>query len=385
MVVKTTLDTDSVAVLKLLKNRHNVLINGVPASGKTLLLGKVAHWFVECGRPAYQPDSDLVFPDASHPKVEEWLPSPGRTNRKVFRIAFHQGTKYRDFVRGIVPDLRPGNSGFRTTKGKLLEAAEFAAGKDNAALVMIDEINRGHAVQIFGDSIVSLETDKRLSPDGEKTLTTQPFLLLGEDGEYAEYPLPFHLYIVAAMNQADTSIDPIDVAFLRRFEPFRIEPDFGVIVKYFDLKAGRFEELKVPDKPTDPVHVYGALVLAWNAVNTRLRLGRGEDFMIGHGILMNTTAPPTSVDEALVFAADAWHRVYAHINEVFFGDVRGAAATLNIAGQKSNGHPLSLEDTYFGDTAVLQFIGNPRPGADGIYPLLIAVSNPDDKRNPASD
>lgn len=379
MTAKNIPDTDSISVLKLIKTRHNVLVSGVPASGKSLLLGKVAHWFVECGRPAYRPEEKIVFPDGSHPKIEEWLPSPERKNRKVFRMAFHQGTKYRDFVRGIVPDIRPGKSGFRVTTGILLEAAEFARGEDNTALVVIDEINRGHAVQIFGDSIVALDTDKRLTPDGKKTITTQPFSLLDEKGEYGEYTLPFHLYLVAAMNQADTSIDPIDVAFLRRLGPYRIEPDFAVLAEYFDLKAGRIEDLKAPDKPAAAADVYGSLVLAWGAVNDRLRLGRGEDFMIGHGILMDTSAPPNALDEALLFAASAWHRVYAHINEVFFGDVRGAAATLNITGQKSNGHPLSLEDTYFGETAVLQITGNPRPAADVVYLLLRAVCKSDEK------
>ena len=69
---------------------------------------------------------------------------------------------------------------------------------------IIDEINRGPAVQVFGGAIVAIESDKRLASDGAKLAETQFFEMLDPvSGDVIEYALPHDLYILAAMNQAD--------------------------------------------------------------------------------------------------------------------------------------------------------------------------------------
>ena len=45
-----------------------------------------------------------------------------------------------------------------------MSAAEYALQPDSAALVVIDEINRGPAVQVFGSAIVGIERSKRKGP-----------------------------------------------------------------------------------------------------------------------------------------------------------------------------------------------------------------------------
>ena len=60
-----------------------------------------------------------------------------------------------------------------------------------------------------------MEGEKRLGEDGSPTATTQFFDLVNpDDGDLIEYAFPSRLYILAAMNQADVSVEPLDVAFL---------------------------------------------------------------------------------------------------------------------------------------------------------------------------
>lgn len=85
--------------------------------------------------------------------------------------------------------------------------------QSSAALLIIDEVNRGPAVEVFGGSIVAIEPDKRLAPDNTETINTQKFEIMNMEGNMEEYAFPSNLYILSAMNSADASIAPLDVAF----------------------------------------------------------------------------------------------------------------------------------------------------------------------------
>ena len=111
-----------------------------------------------------------------------------------------------------MPDARKGATPgkFRIAEGVLYKASEHARRAGHAALVIIDEINRGPAVQVFGGSIVAMESDKRLGPGGERMPSTQYFELLNpRTGDLIEYAFPESLYLLAAMNQADVSVDTL--------------------------------------------------------------------------------------------------------------------------------------------------------------------------------
>jgi 5-methylcytosine-specific restriction protein B len=230
----------------------------------------------------------------------------------------------------MMPDVRAGQppGSFRITQGILYRASEFARQDDHAALIIIDEINRGPTVQVFGGAIVAMEADKRLGADGKPTPRTQFFDLIDPaDGELIEYAFPSRLYILAAMNQADVSVEPLDVAFLRRWTPYNLEPDTSILRNYFGISATPVTAL--PATPTTAEDVCEAAIQAFDAVNARIALGRGAEFRIGHGVFMAGSTPPANLADTQEYFATAWRTLKNHIDEAFFGDVRGTAIILN--------------------------------------------------------
>jgi len=143
------------------------------------------------------------------------------------------------------------------------------------------------------------------------------------------YALPDDLYILAAMNQADASVEPLDVAFLRRWEPYVLDPSSEVLRTHFGISGSNAVSGALPAVAAEAKQVFEASVRAWEKVNRQIRLGRGPEFQIGHGVLMNDTSAEKTTDAALQVSANSWAKVIAHVQEVFFGDLRGIAATLN--------------------------------------------------------
>lgn len=372
---------DCKRALKLLARSRNVLISGPPGTGKSKLLAEVALAFEAAfgltaagGPPKLNPVRGIPIPPAAG-AVNKDIPAPTKTDRKVFRTVFHQNSKYRDFVSGITPAVnkKVGEPDFAIVKGTLYRASEHAKTATGAALLIIDEINRGPAVQVFGGAIVAIESDKRLAPDGSKRAEAQYFEMLDpKTGEVIEYALPHDLYVLAAMNQADASVEPLDVAFLRRWEPLRLEPDQKALRDFYGLAFKTATPLL--DAPATVADALEASVRAWVALNEQISLGRGPEFQIGHGILMSGTNPKTlPLPEALGTLCVGWAKVRAHVEEVFFGDTRGIAATLNaLDGPAFN--PFKLTETTFADDLRFRLEGPTNFDEANIYPALRAFA-----------
>ena len=373
---------DCKQALKLLSRSRNVLVSGPPGTGKSKLLAEVALAFETGfgvapagGPPQLNPVGGIPIPPAAGAIKD--IPAPTKMDRKVFRTVFHQNSKYRDFVSGITPAVnkQAGTPDFTIVKGTLYRASEHAKGVNGAALLIIDEINRGPAVQAFGGAIVAMESDKRLAPDGARRAETQFFEMLDPiSGDVIEYALPHDLYILAAMNQADASVEPLDVAFLRRWEPLRLEPDEEALRTFYGLGAKSANPL--PDVPTSVSDALEASVSAWVAVNAQIALGRGPEFQIGHGVLMSNVKPQTlALNEALGTLCVGWAKVRAHVEEVFFGDTRGIAAALNaLDGPVFN--PLKLTETTFADDLRFLLEGPKNFAENNIYAALRAFASP---------
>lgn len=373
---------DCKQALKLLARSRNVLVSGPPGTGKSKLLAEVALAFETGfgitpagGPPQLNPVGGIPIPPASG--AVKGIPASTKRDRKVFRTVFHQNSKYRDFVSGITPAVNKQAAApdFTIVKGTLYRASEHAKSANGAALLIIDEINRGPAVQVFGGAIVAIEPDKRLASDGARRAETQFFEILDPiSGDVIEYALPHDLYILAAMNQADASVEPLDVAFLRRWEPLRLEPDEAALRTFYGLGAESANAL--PEVPTSVSDALEASVRAWIAINAQIALGRGSEFQIGHGVLMSDVKPQTlSLNDALGTLCVGWAKVRAHVEEVFFGDTRGIAAALNaLDGPAFN--PFKLTETTFADDLRFLLEGPTNFAEKNIYAALRAFANP---------
>ncbi len=364
-----TPSAEAMHVLGLLRRYHNVILSGPVATGKSLLLSEVIHWFTRSREtwPGYDPVGGNPFPDDMG-NYADFMPSENATDRRAWSVTFHQGTKYRDFVCGVMPDVTPENQTFRYIRGPLMEGADFAEGEGCASLVVIDEINRGPAVAVFGDLIAAIETDKRKLPDGGDGPFTVPIRVLTEEGNVVARGLSHDLYIIAAMNEADTSVEPLDVAFRRRFRVHRLLPDESRARAFLGVPTSVDE---LPETPGHAENVYQALIMAWNAVNQRIELARGAEFMMGHGMLMDgSSGLPTETTEALRYAAQVWGLMFSHVSEVFFGDVRGMAAVLDVG---SPGHPYRLEETLFADNPVARLVGPTQVSSESVFLVLKSI------------
>jgi 5-methylcytosine-specific restriction enzyme B len=372
---------DCKQALRLLARSRNVLVSGAPGTGKSKLLAEVALAFESAfgiapagGAPKLNPLGGIPIPPAAG-GADKDIPAPTKTNRKVFRTVFHQNSKYRDFVSGITPAVNKvaGAQDFTIVKGTLYRASEHAKAPNGAALLIIDEINRGPAVQVFGGAIVAIESDKRLAANGTKREETQFFEMLEPaTGDVVEYALPHDLYILAAMNQADASVEPLDVAFLRRWEPLRLEPNEKALRTFYGL--GAKSENALPDPVVTVADALEASVRAWVAVNEQIALGRGPEFQIGHGVLMSDVKPQAlPLPQALGALCVGWAKVRAHVEEVFFGDTRGIAAALNALDGPAFS-PFKLTETTFADDLRYSLEGPTNFNEANIYPALRAFA-----------
>ena len=361
---------DEFNILRYLQAKKNVLLMGAPGTGKSKLMSDVAQVFetgiTATATPVHQPGAAIPIPAAPAVNTIGVLPMMQRTHRKVFRTTLHQNSKYRDFLTGITPRF-DGTDGYQISEGILYRANEFAKQDDSAALLIIDELNRGPAIEVFGGSIVAIEADKRLEDDNSIAPNTQFFEIVspvtGANDEYAFSP---HLYILAAMNQADVSVAPLDIAFLRRWMSIMLYPDYQPLYDKF----GIVRNAQIPvDNPTAQ-DVYHVAAKALEAINKKIVAGRGAEYQLGQGVFMSTVPQGTTTNDVLDFVLDCWAMIYAHIEELFFGEPNALSYILNADREES---PYSLEEISFAGDAkfILTHTDINRSTIYGLYRSLL--------------
>ena len=178
-------------VAKRLTGGSNVLLYGVPGSGKSFTIQK-----------EYCADA-----------------------RYIERVVFHPDYTYSDFVGQILPRVEDGNLKYVFTPGpftKLLKKAFDDPG--NMYYLIIEELNRGNAPAIFGEifQLLDRKDDDKYPKDvvGESEYSIVNYDVATVVFEDADIPvrLPSNLTILATMNTSDQNVFTLDTAFQRRWD-----------------------------------------------------------------------------------------------------------------------------------------------------------------------
>lgn len=241
---------------------RNVILEGVPGTGKTYHVGKLAGY-----------------------DEKRW-------------ITFHPAVSYEDFMEGIRPaaasqldDDNPplifdrkaaeGDAkaeGFTVRDGFFLKVCLQAYKKPaEKFLVVIDEINRANLPNVLGDLLTLLEADKRLryDEDNKRWIADTPTTVTLPYSGY-RFAVPKNVFVIGTMNTTDKSIAPIDSALRRRFAFIRIEPmTAGDVTQHVNSVLSG----KCPKLLTDSIHT-------WEALNSVLRTQLGPDGVLGHSYLL---------------------------------------------------------------------------------------------------
>jgi DNA polymerase III delta prime subunit len=193
----TTIKVNGITMLKYIKQilaSKNIILTGAPGTGKTSLAIKIAKEIV----------------------------GSGNENTNIEFVQFHPSYDYTDFVEGLRPIKKDGQSeiGFELTNGVFKEFCKNALNKEGNYVFIIDEINRGEISKIFGELFFSIDPGYRGLKGKVKTqyanIQTRK-TIFSEELEPGDFYVPDNVFIIGTMNDIDRSVESFDFAMRRRF------------------------------------------------------------------------------------------------------------------------------------------------------------------------
>ncbi|WP_288537772.1 AAA family ATPase [uncultured Holdemanella sp.] len=176
----------------------------------------------------------------------------------VFRTTFYLDYSNSDFIGQIYPVVKDnGSVSYEEKPGPFTKALASAfKNPDKMIYLVIEEINRGNAAAIFGDTFQLLDRlkedrDGRVAGDSEYPVNNEfieeyfkknnvPF---NSDKIY----IPHNLTLLATMNTSDQNVFPLDTAFKRRWNREKVMTDWNKVgdiknlyVPFTDITWGKF-------------------------------------------------------------------------------------------------------------------------------------------------
>lgn len=347
-------------VLSALANHKNVLLYGPPGTGKTFLLSRITALIDErenaAGRPAINlGNAGDPFGQAADIDGDDKLPA----TITMDWVTFHQSYSYEEFVVGKFPVPEDGGVKLQPFFGLLMNAAVALkeAGPDHGHIIVIDEINRANASQVFGEFITLLDADYRATIDGEENPNALKIKLPGiryRDGQSEEigcfdgddvkqlaedWTFPENLFILATMNSVDRAALPLDSALTRRFHKIEMAPDIKWLSEKFEIDMQGLTEKVIAARAGEAFEALSAeeaTVLLMDRINGIVAGELGKDFELGHALFLGVAnAPADQRWEALATAWDS--KIYPQLSERFVQNSDAMRAILKVADQDEVG------------------------------------------------
>ena len=214
---------DSQRFLDALYNYKNIILYGPPGTGKTHMLTELMQSF----------NANVLFDDLDTEAPFRITGDNGKCSVKW--CTFHPNYSYESFVNGIVPEVIGKNIAFKTHVGPLL-AQSITAEEGVKSLLVIDEINRAKADDVFGASIAILDRG------------SDEFVRFTHDFEYKGKKIrgikaSDDMFIVGTMNSLDKSTAPLSAELKRRFIIIEIAPNVEVLRSHLQHNNSIGEEL----------------------------------------------------------------------------------------------------------------------------------------------
>ena len=244
-----TTDHRSIELIKdrfLLNANGNLNSNSSSDNAQGSLIGynKIYYGIPGCGKSYYVENTVLDGVDKEH---------------DVFRTTFYLDYSNSDFIGQIYPSVSDkGDVTYIHVPGPFTEALERALlNKDRMIYLVIEEINRGNAAAIFGDTFQLLDrlkedSNERKAGDSEypiKNTFIEDYFekrnkeLKANNEEEIQFKkgqiyIPHNLTLLATMNTSDQNVFPLDTAFKRRWDREK------VVTNWDDV--GHIKDMYVP-------------------------------------------------------------------------------------------------------------------------------------------
>ncbi len=269
----------------LLEMKRQLILQGVPGTGKTFVARQLARW----------------------------LTSGEEDNIRL--VQFHPTFSYEEFVEGIkaktVKVKNRHDVTYQVQDGVLCDfAAQAWKNPGQNFVLVLDELNRGNLPRIFGELLYLLEYrhHKVILPYSRR-----------------EFQLPANLYFLATMNAADRSVSLLDQALRRRFSFLEMPPDKDLLSNWLRRHS-----------PSTPESFRDTVVELFEELNSKLSQELGRPFQIGHSYFM-----VPELDENKL--QTIWtHQIFPLLEDYFVGQPNRLAAfdlekLLQGRGKKSAG------------------------------------------------
>ena len=242
---------DAQRFLSALENYQNIILYGPPGTGKTHMLTELINSFA----------ADVLFDDLD-------TEAPFRvTNATEASPAawctFHPSYAYENFVYGVKPKVVDGKLAFEPHVGPFMKQS-LQASSGKRSLLIIDEINRGKADDIFGNTLAILD---RYSTD--TVYFPHPISVDGKSIE--SLSTSDNLFVVGTMNSLDKSTAPLSAELKRRFVIVEVTPSVEVLRSHLQRN------------PTVDTRLVNFCCDLMRVLNDKIREFCGKEFEFGQG------------------------------------------------------------------------------------------------------